>query len=66
MDRRFLSSGVCQFLDEIADADALHEYGAMIAQDEMSFDERLVENAAELRNELRRRGWRVMHRRMDW
>ncbi|CCI73997.1 ECU11_0935 [Encephalitozoon cuniculi GB-M1] len=69
MDRKFMSSGVFQFLDEVYEQRGpLFDYGTLVGSGELAFDEALVSDGASLRSVLKKAGKTKRSRDglMDW
>lgn len=69
MDRKFMAGGIFQFLDEVYEQGRfLLRYGNLIGKGELTFDEALIANEAEICNVLSKAGKRNYSRDslMDW
>ncbi|KAG5858997.1 hypothetical protein KMI_09g14240 [Encephalitozoon hellem] len=69
MDRKFMASGVFQFLDEVYEQRGpLFRYGNLVGKGELAFNEALIENEAGVRNALNkvRKGGHSRSSLMDW
>lgn len=71
MDRKFMMSGIFQFLDEVGECGGpMFDYGFLIGKEELAFDESLMNNKIDLYNVLKKARKKVNCRRnngvRDW
>ncbi|AHL30169.1 uncharacterized protein Eint_110805 [Encephalitozoon intestinalis ATCC 50506] len=69
MNKKFMSSGVFQFLDEVYEQDGpLVRYGVLVGKGELIFDETLITNRTTLYNVLKKteKGRYSSDGLMDW